>query len=90
MAPGLFHSLDQFQTGCLVLLISPVRIRDKAISNEAHVILEPRPNDRQGPLHAMMQPTSYLLADEVTQRRHPSNKRGPRRVLLGIDVRLDP
>jgi hypothetical protein len=28
--------------------------------------------------------------DEATQRRHPENKRVPRRVLLGIDIGLDP
>jgi hypothetical protein len=28
--------------------------------------LKPRPNDRHGPLHAMMQPASYLLTDEAT------------------------
>jgi hypothetical protein len=36
------------------------------------------------------QRASYLLTDEATQRRHPVNKRVPRRVLLGIGIRLDP
>jgi hypothetical protein len=38
----------------------------------------------------MMKSTSYLLADDTTQRRHPMNKRVPRRILLGIGVGLDP
>jgi hypothetical protein len=37
-----------------------------------------------------MQPTSYLLMDEVAQRRHRTNKGVPRRILLGIDIGLDP
>jgi hypothetical protein len=37
----------------------------------------------------MMQPASYLLADEATQRRHPANKRIPWRILLGIGIGLD-
>jgi hypothetical protein len=88
--PGLLSGLDQVQAGYFILLVSPVRICDEAISNEAHVILKPRPNNRHGPLYAMMQPASYLLADKTTQRRHPTNKRVPQRILLGIDVRLDP
>jgi hypothetical protein len=69
---------------------SAASIHNEAISDEAHVILKPRPDDCHGPLHAMMQPALYLFADEATQRRHPANKRVPRRVLLGIGVRLDP
>jgi hypothetical protein len=37
-----------------------------------------------------MQPSSYLLADEAAQRRHPMEKGVPRRVLLGIGIGLDP
>jgi hypothetical protein len=56
-----------------------VWIRNEAISNKAHVILKPKLDDRHGPLHAMTQPASYLLADKATQRRHSANKRVPRR-----------
>jgi hypothetical protein len=38
----------------------------------------------------MMQSTSYLLTDKVTQRCHPANKRVPWRILLGIRVELNP
>jgi hypothetical protein len=38
----------------------------------------------------MMQSTSYLLTDKVTQRCHLANKRVPRRVLLSIGFGLDP
>jgi hypothetical protein len=38
----------------------------------------------------MMQPASYLLADEATQRRHPANERVPWRILLGIGIGLNP
>jgi hypothetical protein len=38
----------------------------------------------------MMQPASYLLVNEATQCHHPANKRVPWRILLGIDVGLDP
>jgi hypothetical protein len=38
----------------------------------------------------MMQPASYLLVDEATQHRHPTNKRVPWRILLGISIGLDP
>jgi hypothetical protein len=37
-----------------------------------------------------MQPVSYLLADEATQRRYPANKRVPWRVLHSIGIGLDP
>jgi hypothetical protein len=88
--PGLLSGLDQIQAGYFIFLVSPVWIRDETISDEAHVILKPRPNDRHGPLHAVMQPASYLLTDEVTQRRHLADKRVPQRVLLGIGIGLDP
>jgi hypothetical protein len=38
----------------------------------------------------MVQPASYLLTDEATQRRHSTNKRVPWRILLGIGIGLDP
>jgi hypothetical protein len=38
----------------------------------------------------MMQPASYLLADEAAQRRHPVNKRVRWHILLGIGIGLDP
>jgi hypothetical protein len=38
----------------------------------------------------MMQPSSYPLADEAAQRRHPMDKRVPRCVLLDIGIGLDP
>jgi hypothetical protein len=38
----------------------------------------------------VIQPASYLLVDEATQSRHTTNKGVPRRVLLGIDIGLDP
>jgi hypothetical protein len=38
----------------------------------------------------MMQPASYLLVNEATQRRHPANKRVLRCVLLDIGIGIDP
>jgi hypothetical protein len=39
-----------------------------------------------------MQPASYPLADEATQRHHPTDKGVPQCILLGISIgiRLDP
>jgi hypothetical protein len=48
------RGLDQVQAGRFILFVSPVWIRDEVIRNEAHAILKPRPDDRHGPLHAMM------------------------------------
>jgi hypothetical protein len=38
----------------------------------------------------MMQATSYPLANEATQRHHPTDEGVPRGVLLSVGVRLDP
>jgi hypothetical protein len=35
------------------------------MSDKVHVVHKPRPNDRQSPLHTVMQPASYPLMDEV-------------------------
>jgi hypothetical protein len=90
VTPGLLSGLDQVQAGNFILLVCPVWIRDEAISDEVHVVLEPRSNDYPGPLHAVMQPASYLLTDEAAQRRNPTDKGVPRRVLLGISIGLEP
>jgi hypothetical protein len=37
-----------------------------------------------------MQPASYLLTDKAAQRRHPTDKGVPQRILLGIGIGLDP
>jgi hypothetical protein len=52
--PRLLSGLDQVHAGNFILLVRLVWIHDEAISDEAHVILEPRPNDRHDPLHTVM------------------------------------
>jgi hypothetical protein len=47
-------------------------------------------DDRHGPLHAMVQPTSDLLVDKATQRRHLAYERVPWLILLSIGIGLDP
>jgi hypothetical protein len=88
--PRLLSGLNQAQAGDFVLLIRSVRIRDEAISNDVHVVHEPRPNNRHSPLHAVMKPASYPFMDEATQRHHSTDKGVPRCVLLGIGIWLDP
>jgi hypothetical protein len=47
-------------------------------------------DDRQGPLHAMVQCAPHPLAYEVAQRHHSVHKEVPRHVLLIVSVGLDP
>jgi hypothetical protein len=63
--PRLLSGFDQAQAVDFVLLIRLIWIRDEAISDEVHVVHESGPNDRQSPLHAVIKPASYPLADKA-------------------------